>query len=152
VTDTDEFVAWVVAYGQRVLGRQVTCDEAIRTGEQLQRYVLATVPFLSGGMPHIPHRQGKLSIVMAVVVAVAVFRARVIEHVVNKNKPFQKGYFFWRFTEHFMQHTRFPPSASESTVRPHHDRRTVKHAHTRTHSHAHAHAPSDVRWGHRRAG
>jgi hypothetical protein len=41
VTDVDEFVMWVVDYSQRVLGRHVTRDEAIRTGEQLRRCVLA---------------------------------------------------------------------------------------------------------------
>jgi hypothetical protein len=50
-------------------------------------------------------------------VAVALSRAGVIEHVVHKKKAFRDGFFFWRFTEHFMQHARFPPSTSESTVR-----------------------------------
>jgi hypothetical protein len=52
--------------------------------------------------------------------------------VVDKNKPFQEGFFFWRFTEHFMQHTRFPPSPSESTVRPR-DITTIARV-TRTHT------------------
>jgi hypothetical protein len=64
----DEFVAWVVAYGQRVLGRQVTREEAIRTGEQLHRFVLAAFPFLLSGMPYIPLRLVKLTVSWVVAV------------------------------------------------------------------------------------
>jgi len=40
----------------------------------------------------------------------------VIEHVVDKKKPFKDGYFFWRFTQDFMQNARLPVSRPQPKV------------------------------------